>query len=84
MTLYCSSCGVRTAGAVIDVKSECRWCPICGQALFQYAGCERERLEKCGGLCETCRSINVAKEAKPAVDQKSIPTRGPTWGNGSS
>lgn len=77
---YCKQCDIRTAGIVLDVKSECRWCPICRAPLFQYEGCERERLEKKGKFCRTCLALNVVREAKPTIDQHSSdPPRGGAW-----
>ena|SRR3989338_9162833 len=77
---HCSKCSIHTAGIVLDVRSECRWCPLCHTPLFQYEGCDKKRLEKEGGLCPTCHALNLVKEAKPQVDERSShPLRGGAW-----
>ncbi|HEY4508364.1 MAG TPA: hypothetical protein VJJ55_01760 [Candidatus Paceibacterota bacterium] len=77
---HCPQCDIRTAGIVLDVRSECRWCPLCHAPLFQYEGCDKERLEKEGIFCPTCHALNLVKEAKPQVDERSShPPRGGAW-----
>ncbi|MDO8590364.1 MAG: hypothetical protein Q7R65_00095, partial [bacterium] len=72
---------IRTSGIVINVKSECRWCPLCHAPLFQYAECDRKRLEQCEGLCPTCCALNTVKYAKPHIDHRStIIPKGGVWG----
>lgn len=77
---HCARCNIRTAGVVLNVKSECRWCPICHTPLFQYSECERERLEREGTLCPTCHAFNLVKEAKPHIDERTAQERrGGAW-----
>ena len=66
---YCTKCNIRTSGIVLDVKSECRWCPLCRKPLFQYDGCCRGKLEKSGTLCTTCCALNIVRSGKPIVDE---------------
>lgn len=67
MRFYCSSCQIATSGIVINVESECRWCPLCRRPLIQYPGCSIVALEK-GILCEYCTAKCLLKKSKPAVD----------------
>ncbi len=77
---HCANCNIRTAGIVLNVRSECRWCPACQTPLFQYPGCCKEGLERKGELCPTCKALQVVKVSKPSVDQRTAHTpRGGAW-----
>ncbi|MDO8594429.1 MAG: hypothetical protein Q7R93_02860 [bacterium] len=77
---HCAKCNIRTAGIVLDVQSECRWCPSCQTPLFQYADCCKQRLEQEGKLCPTCQALQAVKVSKPSIDERtSNSLRGRPW-----